>query len=188
MAYLSREKLEAFGFKRLGKNVKVSDRAAIYNSEEIELGDHARIDDFCVVSGRVVMGRNTFVGVNSTVAGGTTGIFFEDFSAVSYGVRLLAQSDDYTGLAMTGPSIPARFRQDIKKIVRLERHVVVGAGAVVLPGVTLAEGTAVGAMALVTKSTEPWSIYAGVPARRLRARSRQMLDLEKQYLAEEGGV
>jgi galactoside O-acetyltransferase len=64
--------------------------------------------------------------------------------------------------------------------------VIVGAGSVVLPGVTLAEGTAVGAMSLVTRSTEPWSVYHGVPARRQRARHRDMLELEKRYLAEEG--
>ena len=57
MAYLSREHLENIGFKSLGKNVKVSDKASIYNPELIDIGDNSRIDDFCVLSGKVVIGQ-----------------------------------------------------------------------------------------------------------------------------------
>jgi acetyltransferase-like isoleucine patch superfamily enzyme len=39
-----------------------------------------------------------------------------------------------------------------------------------MPGVILEEGTSVGAMSLVLKSTEPWSIYVGSPAKRLKER------------------
>ena len=185
MAYLSRDRLEALGFRALGKNVKVSDRAVIYNADQIELGDRARIDDFCVLSGRIVMGRDTFMGVHGMIAGGSEGVFFADFAAVAYGVRIFSQTDDYSGLALTSPTIPVRYRKEVRKAVRLERHVIVGTGSVVLPGVTLAEGTSVGAMSLVTKSTQPWAVYFGVPARRLRSRRRDLLELEKRYLAEE---
>ena len=51
-----------------------------------------------------------------------------------------------------------------------------------MPGVRVAEGTAVGAMSMVTKSTEPWSVYFGVPAKRLKARKKELLSLEKAYL------
>jgi acetyltransferase-like isoleucine patch superfamily enzyme len=48
----------------------------------------------------------------------------------------------------------------------------VGAHSVVLPGVRLAEGAAVGALSLVKGSLEPWSVYGGVPARSLGPRRR----------------
>jgi acetyltransferase-like isoleucine patch superfamily enzyme len=188
MAYLSQEKLEAMGFKSLGKNVQVSDRAAIHNADQIELGDYARIDDFCVVSGRVVMGRYTFLGVHCNVAGGTTGVFMADFSAAAYGVHLLAQSDDYQGLGMAGPRIPVRFRRETKKPVRLEPYSLVAVNSVILPGITLAEGSSVLAMSLVTKSTQPWSMYFGVPAKRLKSRKKDLLEHARRFLEEEAAA
>ena len=49
MAYLSIQELKSMGFKSLGKSVKVSDKASIYNPEKIELGDFSRVDDFCII-------------------------------------------------------------------------------------------------------------------------------------------
>lgn len=40
------------------------------------------------------------------------------------------------------------------------------------PGVTVAEGTVVGARAVLTKDTEPWFVYAGNPAKKIKARVR----------------
>ena len=186
MAYLSREALEAMGFARLGRNVKISDKASIYEPEKMEIGDHCRIDDFCVVSGRIVMGRNVHIAPLCLVAGGTPGITLEDFSGLAYHAQVFAQSDDYSGTTMTNPTVPAAYKSEIRKPVHLGRHSIVGSGAVIAPGVILGEGTAVGALALVHKSTEPWSVYAGIPARRIKERYRNLLSLEKDYLRNEG--
>lgn len=62
------------------------------------------------------------------------------------------------------------------------RHCIVGTNLLVFPGVTLAEGCSVGAMSMVTKSTEPWSVYFGAPARKLKARRKDLLALEQEYL------
>lgn len=79
MAFLTEEQLQAYGFRKLGKNIKISDKAAIYNADQIEIGDHSRIDDFCVLSGRISIGRNVHIAVYCNVAGGTEGIILEDF-------------------------------------------------------------------------------------------------------------
>ncbi|PVV78300.1 O-acetyltransferase, partial [Pseudomonas sp. HMWF011] len=65
------------------------------------------------------------------------------------------------------------------------RHVIIGTSSIVLPGVTLAEGCSVGAMSMITKSTDPWGIYFGVPAKRLKNRSQELLEFEKHYLESE---
>ena len=44
----------------------------------------------------------------------------------------------------------------------------IGARAVILPGVTIGEGTIIGAGSVVTKDCEPGAVYVGVPARRVR--------------------
>lgn len=184
MGYLSEAAILEMGFRKVGRNVKISDKASIYDCERIEIGDHSRIDDFCVVSGTVSIGRNVHVGVFCNVSGGEPGIVMEDFSGLAYGCQVFAQSDDYTGASMTNPTVPKKYKREIKRPVHIGRHCIIGAGSMVFPGVTIAEGCSVGAMSLVIKSTEPWGIYAGQPARKLKERSRDLLALEQQYLAE----
>jgi acetyltransferase-like isoleucine patch superfamily enzyme len=58
--------------------------------------------------------------------------------------------------------------------------VFVGTRATILPGVTLHEGSAVAAGAVVTRSVEPFTIVAGVPARPIGKRPQQ-LDYETSY-------
>jgi acetyltransferase-like isoleucine patch superfamily enzyme len=66
--------------------------------------------------------------------------------------------------------------------VTLGKHVIIGSGSVVLPGVDLGEGVAVGALSLITRPLEPWGICAGTPVRRIRDRSKALLNEERRYL------
>lgn len=184
MAYLDDAQLRSIGFKSLGKEVKISEKASIYNPELIEIGDYSRIDDFCVISGRVVIGRFVHIAPLCLVAGGDPGVYIDDFSGLAYNVQVFSQSDDYTGRSMTNPTIPSKYKCERKEAVKLCRHVIVGAGSTVFPGVTIAEGCAVGAMSLIHKSTEPWGVYVGNPARRVKARKMDLLELEKKFLEE----
>jgi acetyltransferase-like isoleucine patch superfamily enzyme len=185
MAFYSHKQLEQFGFKFLGENVLISDKASIYNYGSIEIGNNSRIDDFCVISGKVSIGKNVHIAVFCNVAGGEEGIVLEDFSGLAYGCQVFTQSDDYSGKTLTNPTIPDRFKKETKASIHIGRHSIVGASSVILPGVVLAEGTSIGAMTMVTKSTEPWSIYFGIPAKKIKNRQRDLLKLEKEYLAEE---
>jgi len=45
----------------------------------------------------------------------------------------------------------------------------------VLPGCTLQQGAAVGALSLVTADLGSWGVYAGIPVRRLKDRKRELL-------------
>lgn len=186
MAYLNRDELEKMGFAHLGQNVRISDKASIYEPAQMKIGDNSRIDDFCVVSGRVEIGRNVHIAPLCLVAGGTPGITVEDFSGLAYHVSVFSQSDDYSGATLTNPTVPAVYKREIKKAVHLGRHTIVGTGSVICPGAILAEGTAVGALALVLESTQAWSIYAGSPARRIKSRSKDLLALEAAYVQNDG--
>ncbi|RBP25032.1 galactoside O-acetyltransferase [Marinobacter pelagius] len=182
MAYLSKDTLKALGFKAVGENVKVSDKASIYNPETIELGDHSRIDDFCVVSGKVSIGKYCHITPMCLVAGGSPGITLSDFCTLAYGVKVFAQSDDYSGSTMVNSLVPKQFKNEYLAEVLLERQVIVGAGSIIFPGVIIGEGCSIGAMTLVNKSTQPWGIYAGNPARRIKDRKQDLLELEAQFL------
>ena len=185
MAYYTKEQLQNLGFKYIGKNVKISDKASIYNCDQIEIGDNSRIDDFCVVSGKIKIARNVHITPMCLVAGGEKGITFEDFTTIAYGVQVFTQSDDYSGKTMTNSTIPKEYKNEFMQEVILKRYSIVGAGSIIMPGVILAEGTSVGAMSLVLKSTEPWSIYVGNPAKKFKNRNQGLLELEKKYLENE---
>ena len=151
----------------------------------IEIGDYSRIDDFCVVPGQVSIGNYVHIAPFCLVAGGEPGITMEDFSGLAYGVQVFSQSDDYSGGTLTNPTVSDKYKKERKAKVYIGRHVIIGASAIVFPGIDLAEGCSVGAKALVVKSTQPWGIYAGNPARRIKDRKKSLLDLETQFLKDQ---
>ncbi len=184
MAFYSETELQALGFARIGINVKISKLASIYNHDTISIGNNSRIDDFCVLSGKISIGNNVHIAVQCNLAGGEKGITLEDFSGLAYGVNLFTQSDDYSGMTMTNPTIPSKYKREKKKAIFVGRHVIIGAGTYVFPGVHILEGCSVGAMSMVTHSTKEWTVYFGIPAKALKPRKKALLELEKQYLKE----
>lgn len=183
-SFYREEELKDLGFKRIGKGVKLSKKAVIYNADKIEIGDHCRIDDFCILSGIITMERFIHIGVCTRLSGSTAGLTIKDFAGVSYNSTIIASSDDYSGEFMTNPCVPLKYKRLLPNPVVLEKHSLVASHCMIVPGVTVAEGTAIGAMSLVLKSVEPWSIYAGIPAKKIKERKRNIIELEKQFLAE----
>lgn len=185
MSYLSIEELEQLNFAYLGRNVLISDKCSIYGPEKMQIGDHSRIDDFCVLNGEIIIGRNVHIAVFCNIAAGDSSIRLEDFVGLAYGCHVIAQSDDYSGGTLTNPTVPRKFKNESSQSVVIGRHTILGTGTVVLPGVHVPEGVSSGAGTIFNKSPEPWSIYVGSPARRIRERSKTLLHLEEMYLQED---
>lgn len=183
-AYLSRKELELLPICSIGKNVLISRKASIYCCKKSAIGDNVRIDDFCILSGKVILGDNIHIAPYTSLTGGTAGISIKDFANLSRKVEVFAVSDDFSGQSMTNPTIPDKFKNLDERPVKIGRHVIVGANTVILPGVTLAKGTAVGALSIVKKNTKRWSIYAGAPAKLIRERHRDLLKIEKIFFEE----
>ena len=62
--------------------------------------------------------------------------------------------------------------------VVMEKYTQIGASCVVMPNLTIQEGSVVGAMSFVNKTLEPWGIYAGIPVYKLKDRSKRLLELD----------
>jgi acetyltransferase-like isoleucine patch superfamily enzyme len=185
MARLSRSDIEDMGFASVGENVLISDRASFYNCSKISLGSHVRIDDFCVLSageGGIEIGSYIHIAVYSSLIGAGR-ITLSDFCNISSRVSIYSSSDDYSGATMTNPMVPAAYTNVHHDEVRLGKHVIVGSGSIILPGVVIEEGAAVGALSLVRESCHAFGIYAGSPARYVKERKRDLLELEKKLLA-----
>lgn len=184
MAMLTRADIESMGFASLGINVQISDRATFYGINRIKLGNHVRIDDFCVFAsgpGGIEIGSYVHIAVGASLIGAGK-ILLSDFSGLSSRVSIYSSSDDYSGTTLTNPTVPTEFKDVTQADVLLGKHVIVGSGSVILPGVILEEGVAVGALSLVTKNCKAFGIYAGNPARRIKERKRDLLEMEKRFL------
>ena len=107
----------------------------------------------------------------------------ENYCGLSSRTVIYAESDDYSGIAMTNPTIPAEYRHVTGGKVILQKHVIIGTGSTVMPNITIGVGSSVGSMSLVNKSLEPWGVYAGIPCRKIKERSKELLIAERNMEA-----
>ncbi len=188
--WLTDDQVRSIGFAACGSHVLIEESAKIFGAPSIRLGSHVRIDAFAMLSagpGELVIGDHVHVAAGVCLYA-TAGITVETFASLSARVCVYSVTDDFTGGAMTNPTVPIGFRDVTAKPVSIGRHVLVGAGSVVLPGVTLARGAAVGALSLVRGDVEENEIVAGNPLRHLGSRDGERLaSLEAQLLREEQG-
>lgn len=185
MAWLTNQQIAEMGFASFGENVMLSDKASYYNCKNIRLGSNVRIDDFCVLSagvGGIDIGNYIHIAVFSSLIGAGN-ITLVDFCNISSRVAIYSSNDDYSGIAMTNPTIPTEFTNVHHADVKIGRHVIIGAGSIILPGVTLEEGAAVGALSLVKKDCQAFGIYMGSPAKKIAERKRDLLELEQKLMA-----
>jgi galactoside O-acetyltransferase len=186
--FLGKVELQALGVQATGENIQVHESVVLVNADKITLGGHIRIDPFCVLSAGagIRLGRYIHIAAHCSLIGGG-GIEINDFAGISHGAKLLSASDDLGGGFLTGPTVPPEFRHVVKAPIRIGRHAVLGAGAVVLPGVTVDDGAIVGALSLIRESIPPWTIWAGIPARQIGHRQLTVLELERQMQARATG-
>jgi acetyltransferase-like isoleucine patch superfamily enzyme len=126
----------------LGKNVWIQDSVIINaNRGDVSLGDRSWLGPFCLVygNGGVHIGSNVLVAAHTTI------------NTVSHSAKRC--------------DIPVNDQPVLTDPVTIEDDVWIGLNAVVLQGVTIGQGSIVGAGAVVNKSLPPWSIAVGVPAK-----------------------
>lgn len=184
MAYLTKKQITEMCFKSVGNNVQLSDKASYYNCQNISIGNNVRIDDFCVLSageGGITIGSYIHIAVFTSLIGAGE-ITLSDFCNISSKVSIYSSNDDYSGEFMTNPTVPKDLTNVSHGPVTIGKHVIVGSGSVILPNVVLEDGVAIGALSLVNKSCKAFSIYSGIPAKKIKARNTKLLNLEDSLL------
>lgn len=185
--YLEPAELRELGVGIVGDHVQVHSTCQMVGLENISFGCHVRIDAFSLLiagTGYIRLGNYVHIGSHALLSAGE-GIELADFASLSHGVRLFTRSDDFTGEALTNPTIPERFLKITRGPIKLGRHVIIGSGSVILPGCEIAEGAAVGALSLVGSSLPGWGVYVGNPARRFHSRRSDLLAFERELLSGE---
>lgn len=178
-SFYSEIELAELGLKSYGKNVLISKKCSIYAPEKISVGDNVRIDDFCILSGNVTLGCNVHISAYSALYG-AEGIEFKDNSGCSARTTIYSAMDDFSGEYLIGPMHPEGTTQVTGGKVTIGHYVQLGAHCLVFPNVTIHEGSVVGALSLVTKDIPEWSIYVGIPAKKLRDRRKGLLKLVEE--------
>ncbi len=184
MGFLTKEEISKIGFRSVGTNVQISERASFYGVENIQIGNNVRIDDFCLISagfGGVHLCNYIHIAAYSSIIGGGA-VLLKDFCNISSRVSIYSSNDDYSGIAMTNPTVPVQYRNVNVKDVVLGKHVIVGSGAIILPGVTAQDCVAIGALSLVKGNCAEFGIYAGIPAKKIGERRRELLEKEAHFM------
>lgn len=184
-SFYDNDELKRLGLKSIGENVLISRKASIYGAKSISIGHNVRIDDFCILSGKISIGRNVHIAAYTALYGGTDGIFIEDFANLSSRVSVYSVSDDYSGMSMTNPTVPEKYKLVESAPVHIGKHVIIGSTSVVLPGVEIAEGSSFGSFSFINHDSMPWSMNVGIPFKKIKERSKKALELEMIYLQEE---
>jgi acetyltransferase-like isoleucine patch superfamily enzyme len=143
----------------------------------MDVGHNVMIDAFFHCTTQLELGDYIHIASHVGVGGGEKGFLRMDhFSAIASGCQIVCGTDDYTyGRGLRNSTVPMELRNVVWAPVILEPFVTLGVNTTILPGVKLAIGSCVGANSLVTKDTEPWTMYVGSPARPLQSIPQEII-------------
>lgn len=159
-----------------GQDVFISGNVEIRRPSLVSIGSHIAIDSGFYITTQLDAADWIHIGPYVTVIGGAHGLLtLNGFNTVGAGSRILCGSDQFLGEGLVGMA-PPEYR-DVVRIepVTLEMFASLGTNVVVHPGVTIAQGSVVGSCSLVTRDTQPWTIYQGVPARPVKLRRKDKM-------------
>lgn len=160
-----------FRLKHLGRNVLIDQNVFFAFPGEVSLFEFSYIDkNVMIMAKSASIGKRVHLAPNVFVSGG--GHFVaKDFSCVATKSSIITSTETLrNGSRSSGPMTPAREREIIRGTVILEMDAFIGAGATVLPNVTVGRGSVVGAGTILSKNTKPWSINVGPPSSQIGVR------------------
>lgn len=129
----------------------------IISEENLELHETSRIDSFCLINaqGGVTIEEQSVIHAGSHIVGSDS-FQMGSRSAITYNCVMLTSTADLRYPAST--AVPKSERQSISGAITLEKEIFVGAGSVIMPGVTLHEGAVVAANSFITEDVPEWTI------------------------------
>jgi len=140
--------------------VKLFEYSKIIGKENISFGEYIIIDDFTFIYAKnsMIIGNYVHIAAFTSIVVREK-IVLEDFVNISHGCRIFSCSDDFKNKGFGNPTIDDRFRNIFSCPIIIKKFAIIGANSVILPGITIGEGVAVGANSVISKDLEPWGIY-----------------------------
>ena len=148
------------------KDIYISCNSVIKN-KNIVLGDHIAIGPFFYSTVNLILKDYIHLGSDVSIIGGNLStITIGSFVGISIGTKILAGTSDYFNEGLISlPVLPKHLQKNIHNPIIINDFVMIGANCTILNGIELGQGSVIAAGSVVTKNTEPWTMYKGVPAR-----------------------
>lgn len=142
--------------------VKTFEFTKIIGIENIDFGKYIIIDDFVLLYAKekIKIGNYVHIANFTSITGGKE-ISIGNYAAISQGCRILTATDDFKDWGFGNSTIDDTFRNIKSSPISIGDFCIIGANSVILPGVTIPEGTTIGANSVVTRNLEPWGVYIG---------------------------
>lgn len=154
---------------RIGQDCVIRSGSTIYSSvtigDRVTFGHNVMIREEVNIGSRCKIGTNTVIDGKSTIGSDVsiqTGVYICTYSTVEDGVFLgpccVFTNDKYVmqkAFKLTGPTV--------------KRGASIGANALLFPGIIIGQGAVIGSQAMVNRDVPPRMIYAGIPAKKMRA-------------------
>lgn len=162
-------------FKKIGIDVRIDDWAKITRPELIELGSHIAIDMGVYLSVAAKIGDYVHIAPHACIIGGASAyLLMEEFTNIAAGCKLVVISDDFNE-GLINPIVPLEYKRLLGGTIIMRKFSVIGVNSVVLPNVEMGEGSVLGANSLLNKNADPWTIYAGSPAKAIGDRKKGLI-------------
>jgi acetyltransferase-like isoleucine patch superfamily enzyme len=140
-----------------------------YVQKPIFFGGLSRIDSSLVTEPYVFINRGCVIYPRVTIGA---------YSMLANDVSIMGDDHDYKTVGL-----PMMFAGRAKfNPTKIGKDVWIGAHAIVMTGVTIGDGSIIAAGSVVTKDVEEYSIYGGIPAKKIKDRFDNVKDLLKHKI------
>ena len=182
-------------FKKVGKGVIFGRNLTIRHPRKISIGNNTSVDENVVLDAKgidnegIVIGEHVIIGRNTILSCKGGSIHLDDYTNVSANCSLLSETKINLGkycflaghcyLVAGGnhrferTDIPIMFQPSLDKGgIVVGEDVWLGASVTVLDGVSIGQGSIIGAGAVVRESLPDYAIAAGIPAKKIKDRKK----------------
>ncbi|MBR4713401.1 MAG: acyltransferase [Paludibacteraceae bacterium] len=156
---------------KIGRNFHSSRGVFLWARNELSIGDDFYIGKYSIIETDCRIGNGVIIANHVGIVGKYDHNYQEIGSLIRNSTCIRDKKYDWKGL---------------NSITEIGDDVWIGYGSVVMGGVKIASGTIIGAGSVVTHDTEPYCIYAGVPARKIGNRFDSSEDLSSHLSALSG--
>ena len=149
--FFTAPELEFIGFSKVGKNCRISRKSSFYAISG-SIGDNVRIDDFCILKGRVVIGSYVHINSHNMISGAKAPVTFKGFTGTGVGVSIFTGSDDHRSRTLNNATVMAigEPTDQIEGPVTIGLGTIIGTYVTILPNIKIGDGASVGANCVVS--------------------------------------
>ena len=156
--YYTRSELLDLGFSAVGENNKISKFTKFYSITGSILGSNNRIDDFCLLKGKIELGDYIHIAGFCLFSGVGGVIKVGNYSGFSSHCSIWTATEDFVSPTLTSPSLNKEYSKCINGNVIFSESVKVGSSCIFLPNIEIGFAVSIAANTLVNNSVRDGAI------------------------------